>query len=288
MHREMTGVGVLRSPADIVANIAGRAERFDTECGDGTMVWRRWGNGPPVLLLHGAHGAWTHWIRNIEQLAARRTVWIPDLPGYGESAVPPRIDGHSIAAVLSAGVAQLISRTPVDVVAFSLGGVLGAHLAVQVPALVRRLILVDTGGLGTPLGLFRTVSVKGLKGDALLNAYRNNLLGLMLHDPESADELALMLQAVNVPRGRISPNALIMPDKLLVLLPHISAQIDAIWGEYDVPHPDLLLQRSILRRFQPRVDFRIVPEAGHWSMYERAGLFNETLSELLDSDLRCG
>ena len=38
----------------------------------GRMVWHRWGeelgqaarDQPPVVLLHGGSGSWTHWVRN--------------------------------------------------------------------------------------------------------------------------------------------------------------------------------------------------------------------------------
>jgi pimeloyl-ACP methyl ester carboxylesterase len=29
------------------------------------VVWRSWGSGPPLLLLHGLHGSWMHWVRNV-------------------------------------------------------------------------------------------------------------------------------------------------------------------------------------------------------------------------------
>ena len=56
-------------PPAIVADFECRARRFETPCGNGSLVWRTWGSGPPVLLAHGGHGAWSHWIRNIDALA---------------------------------------------------------------------------------------------------------------------------------------------------------------------------------------------------------------------------
>src|SRR3546814_6277896 len=48
-------------------------------CGDGQMVWRLWGEGPPLVLLHGGSGSWTHWFRNIPALARRYRVIAADL-----------------------------------------------------------------------------------------------------------------------------------------------------------------------------------------------------------------
>ena len=65
------------------------AQRTESPCGDGSMVWRSWGEGPPLVLLHGASGSWTHWIRNVLPLARHHRVLAPDMPGYGESDAPP-------------------------------------------------------------------------------------------------------------------------------------------------------------------------------------------------------
>ena len=52
------------SPEDIINRLDAFSERRDTPCGEGTMVWRAWGGGVPLVLLHGGFGSWTHWISN--------------------------------------------------------------------------------------------------------------------------------------------------------------------------------------------------------------------------------
>ena len=87
-----------------VEGVAAEAERLETRCGDGRMVWRVWGSGPPLALLHGGYGSWTHWIRNVLPLSRVFTVAAPDLPGLGESATPP--EPHS-----AEGLARIVPRS---------------------------------------------------------------------------------------------------------------------------------------------------------------------------------
>ena len=270
------------SPAEILADFERRAQRFETPCGDGAMVWRAWGSGPPLLVIHGAHGAWSHWVRNIDALAASRTVWAIDLPGNGDSAMPTREDFAAISEAIGDGLRALVGHElPIDVAGFSFGGVAAGYLAFHQPDVVRRLILIGTGGLGTPGGAIQLQRLRGLEGEERRAAQRANLLGLMLHHPDSVDELALHLQAANGPRGRLNPRSLVLPDRLLEVLPRLTVRVDAIWGEHDRPHPDPALQEAVMRRSHPDMEFHVIPGAGHWVMYERPQAFNRVLLDLL-------
>src|SRR5262249_61568135 len=76
-------------PATFVATIDAQSTRRHTRAGAGSMVWRTWAEGRPLLLLHGASGSWTHWIRNILPLAEHFQVFAPDMPGFGDSDTLP-------------------------------------------------------------------------------------------------------------------------------------------------------------------------------------------------------
>jgi haloacetate dehalogenase len=52
------------------------------------------GQGPPVLLLHGAPQSHISWRLVAPRLAASRTVVVPDLRGYGDSSKPPDGEMH--------------------------------------------------------------------------------------------------------------------------------------------------------------------------------------------------
>jgi pimeloyl-ACP methyl ester carboxylesterase len=260
-----------------------RARRFETAGMGGPVVWRTWGNGPPLLLAHGAQGAWSHWIRNIDELAETRTVWAVDLPASGDSARAEAKDHVSISATLATGLRELVGARPIDLVGFSFGGVTLAHLAAYHPELARRLILIGTGGLGTAVGKVEMKSVRKLQGEKRKEAHRFNLLGLMLH--KDVDELAIEVQESNVFRSRLDAIGLVLPDKLAAILPRVRAPYDAIWGEYDRPHPPEP-QEPVLRQIQPNMNFRVIADAGHWVMYERPDAFNQALLEMLNKPPR--
>src|SRR4026209_2249523 len=53
------------------------------------------GQGPPLLLLHGAPQSHVSWRLVAPKLAATHTVVVPDLRGYGDSSKPPDGENHA-------------------------------------------------------------------------------------------------------------------------------------------------------------------------------------------------
>lgn len=270
------------APQALLAAAESRARRVETPCGDGTMVWRVWGSGPPLVLGHGGQGAWSHWIRNIDALAARHTVIVPDLPGHGDSAMPASVDHDTISAAIAGGMRELLAPgEPADFAGFSFGGAVFTHFALRHPQRVRRVIIIGTGGLDTPHGHIDLGRVAGLEGEARRAMIKSNLLGLMLHHPATVDELAMHMLVTNGRLSRLPVVDLVIPDRVARILPDLTVPLDAIWGEFDRPHPDPALQESVMRPFQPGMDFRVIAGAGHWAMYEQPELFNAALLDML-------
>lgn len=259
-----------------------RARRIETPCGEGTMVWRVWGEGAPLVLGHGGQGTWSHWVRNIDALAAHYRVIVPDLPGHGDSAMPLAESHTAISALLAEAMPQVLGEgQQAAFVGFSFGGAVFTHFALRHPEWVERLVLVGTGGLDTPHGDIKLGKVSGLRDAEREAMMRFNLLGLMLQHPETVDDLALHMLMANGRAARLFVPHLVIPDRVVRVLGDVKVPLDAIWGEFDRPHPDPALQESVLRRFQPDMDFRVIAGAGHWAMYERAEAFNAALLDLL-------
>src|ERR1700754_498025 len=140
------------SPQATVAALEAQARLVRTPFEGGEMEWRIWGRGAPLILVHGGHGSWMHWARNILPLAERFQVIAPDLPGYGGSDMPPgEINADDLSAIAAAGLQQLLGDSEtVGFAGFSFGGVMAGHIAARMAPRVRRLILLGAGGLALP------------------------------------------------------------------------------------------------------------------------------------------
>ena len=251
-------------------------------CGAGHMVWRQWGEGRPLVLLHGASGSWTHWIRNIPGLARERRVFAADMPGYGDSDTPPEphtADG--LADLVAAGIdAVLPPPTTFDLAGFSFGGIIGGLVAARLGPRVRTLIVLGVGGLGLGAAEMRPLqrTTSTMTDDEVRGVHRENLNIVMIADGGKIDELAVSLQIENLRRSRFKSAGIPLSDVLLKALPAIQARIGAIWAEHDAfVGGQIDVRERLLRSFQPDLDFRVIPGAGHWVTYEAPDAVNTAL-----------
>jgi pimeloyl-ACP methyl ester carboxylesterase len=270
-----------------VEGVAAEAQRVETPCGGGSMVWRIWGSGPPMVLLHGGYGSWMHWIRNVLVLARQFTVIAPDLPGLGESATPPEPHtAEELAGIIIDGLATILpGGERFHLAGFSFGGVLGGHVAVLLGEQVRGFTIVGSNGLGLPRQPTELERQKpGGTVAELLAVARHNLGILMIADKNEIDDLAVYIQYTNAPRGRVRSRRFSRTDTLIRALPRVRAQLSGIWGGRDAgAYPYLDERKRVLGEIQPGLRFEIIPGAGHWVAYEAADRFNPILAEIAGS-----
>jgi pimeloyl-ACP methyl ester carboxylesterase len=273
------------APAAIVERLAAEARLTETPCGAGTMPWRSWGSGPPLLLLHGGSGSWTHWIRNIEYFARSRTVVAPDLPGLGDaSALPEPYGVNDAALALARGIDAVLGTERFDLVGFSWGcTVAGATAAMRDQA--RSLFLVGPAALGdVPWGSgMRPLRRRwrGMTEQELYGLNRDNLGRLMIGDPSRIDALSIHLQVENTRRSRFDSPRFARTSALYDALSRSRAPLKVVYGELDAPvAPEFAPRKARLLAARSDAEFEVVPAVGHWLQYEWDG-FNALLAEWL-------
>ncbi len=274
------------APEETLRRIAASARRVETPCGDGRMVWHLWGErGPALVLLHGGAGSWRHWVRNIGHFAPRYRLLVADLPGLGESAMPPSPPSMpEIAAITARGIDQILGAAePYDLVGFSFGASVGGHVGLlHGAARMRSLTMIGPGGLVPPRAPMRLERVRDKTGAERAEAHRTNLLRIMLAAPESVDPLAIAIQDWNSLHSRLDTPAIISRRPLAESLPQLAMPVNAVWGERDqLPYWGLEERIAVVRQLSPRADIHVVPVAGHWLAYEDAPAFNAYLDDRL-------
>jgi pimeloyl-ACP methyl ester carboxylesterase len=263
---------------------------------DGLRI-RYWdvGEGDPMLLLHGLGASAETWLLNVDSLASRYRVLVPDLPGSGLS---DKTGFEYTVAWLARFVVGFLDATGVEracVVGNSMGGLAAIQAALDYPDRIDHLVLVDSAGLGREIGTwFRIASLP--------------IIGKLATDPSehaAQDMLAALISNANeVPRDLAAAwvNATLAPEVVVVAREAVRAGVGAfgqretillrerlseirvptmiVWGSDDPVFPvshalsaQRLISGSILRVF-----------AGcrHCPPFERHNDFNHLLLRFLD------
>jgi pimeloyl-ACP methyl ester carboxylesterase len=260
----------------------------------GEVAYGVYGEGPPVILMHGTPSRSCIWREVVPTLAEGHTVYVYDLPGFGESE---RSEGQDVSvAAQGRGLAELIETWGLDkpqVAGHDIGGgiALRAHLLEGVP--FERIALLDAVVL-TPWG---TPSLRHVKEN--LNAYRT-----MPNDVFEAYVAARLGQATRRPmeegifeaylsqwRGVAGQTAYLRKDEALLerdtaeLEPRLGAigvPVQVVWGEEDgwLDPP----QARLLAEEIPNAEMHLIPNAGHFVMEDAPGEVAEVLTNFFSGD----
>lgn len=119
----------------------------DADVLDHRLRYLDYGEGEPIVLIHGLGGSWQWWLENIPVLGRSNRVIAVDMPGFGNSeplVAPFEFDVYT--HTLEALVDQL-ELDRVVIVGHSLGGLMATRFALEHPDRLAGLVLVDAGGI---------------------------------------------------------------------------------------------------------------------------------------------
>ncbi len=106
----------------------------------GTIYYETYGDGRPMLVLHGGYLDHRHMVSVIEPLFERRAGWkriYPDLPGHGRSDVADSVSSHDqVLGVIQHFMQEICPNRSYVVAGESRGGYLARGLIYKNPELV--------------------------------------------------------------------------------------------------------------------------------------------------------
>jgi pimeloyl-ACP methyl ester carboxylesterase len=261
------------------------------------FAYRRFGKPGAIPLVFNMHfmGTMDHWDPAVtDGFASDREVILFDNAGVSSSSgkVPgtvAQMGTNAIAFIRALGLKQ------VDVLGFSIGGLVAQEITLQAPDLVRRLVLVGTGpragenmDTGTPEGKaifgatygnpddlwlrvqFTPSEASQAKGREFIKRFR---LRTENRDPEMTQEAALAQRAAIGEWG---------------------AKRDGAWDYLkEIKQPTLVVNGSsdviistvnsfILQQHLPNAQLIIYPDSAHGSLFQYPALFVHHVSTFLD------
>lgn len=247
------------------------------------------GTGPPLVILHGLFGSARNWQSHARTLATRYRVIAVDQRNHGRSPHAATHDYLALAADLH-GLLDALALPPVILLGHSMGGKAAMTFALQAPARVAKLVVVDIGPFA--YADTHTPIIAALEALPLATLTRRQ-------DAETALAAAVPDPAI---RGFLLQNLVLAGDgaRWRLNLPALRANMPALVGalpvaptaHYEGPahfirggRSDRVRDADVprLRAQFPAASVHTVENGGHWPHAEAPAAFSACLAAALAS-----
>ena len=235
----------------------------------------RKGAGEPLVLVHGIGHRWQAWTPVLDRLAAHHDVIAVDLPGFGESPVPPGGMPRGMPATV-AMMAEYFAAEGLDrphVAGYSLGGAIALELAVA--GQVRSATAFSPAGFFTEPERRRTLATLGMmrastffpapliRQSMRIAAFRAYCYAPLLAYPRRLDYQRAVEDALALRRGRgFRPVARSSRGYRFAGAPYVPVAV--AWGAKDRILPPHQAERA--RQLLPEARHVALPACGHVPM----------------------
>ena len=237
-------------------------------------------NGAPVVLVHGLGGRAEEWLDIAPALIkAGYRVYLPDLPGYGQSDKPADFS-YSVAdeAEAVAGFLNALNLKQVALGGISMGGAIVQHVAAKHPERVQRLMLFDAAGIDEQPDW----DTRLFTPETPFEVSELNVL-LDPHPRRVPDFVARDIIRITKKNGWVIRRALASMmtgnDATDTLLPQLKMPVLIVWGVEDKIMP--LHQGDKMHSLVPQSELEIFPGCGHLTPYQCADQVGPYVVEFL-------
>lgn len=241
------------------------------------------GSGDPALLIHGLGGSIESWTNNLPELEKSMRVIALDLPGFGLSDKPKMSYTIRFYRDFLARFLKELNLNQVSVVGSSLGGHVAAEMAIGMPDLVKRLVMISPPGAlpssfkGTP-ALRRYAKVINAKSVEQVK----KALQAVDNKPVDDSYAQIVFQKMSMPGARDAFVSALMGSarapRLNSRLNRIKAPAMLLWGK-----DDIMIPARFVEPFMNMKNCRIVmlEHCGHRPHVDRPALFNKLVADFL-------
>ena len=262
------------------------------------LFFRKYGNGPPLVILHGLYGSSDNWVTIAKNLSDSFSVYLPDMRNHGQS---PHSEVHDYDSMRD-DVYELVNDLKLKKIflaGHSMGGKTAISFALKWPEMLNGLLIADISPFSdeslnhSAYSQHFTILSSMLAFDLNKISSRNEAETLMKEKIPSEKIRGLILKNLQ----RTSENTFIWKVNAGSLLKNLDKIMEGIKRKKDfnqqifgfpvffmrggdsdyIPKEDF---RDILHVF-PAADIIEVPRAGHWIHVDRPDEVIRNLKKLL-------
>ncbi|OFX84336.1 MAG: hypothetical protein A2W99_01040 [Bacteroidetes bacterium GWF2_33_16] len=263
------------------------------------LFFRKLGQGPPLIIIHGLYGSSDNWVTIGKKLADKFEVYIIDQRNHGQS---PHSPDHNYF-LLKEDLKDFMDQQSIEraiILGHSMGGKTAMFFSSDYPERITNLIVVDI----SPLSYFTTNSIQLLQHTAILDSMNKidfskilsrNRIDEILSDSIPQKYIRQFLLK-NIKRSK--DNKLYWGINIPVLYEKLPEIIDGLKEEdfkggrtiagFPVlfikgENSDYILEKDItaIKKIYPFAEIETIPNAGHWLHAEQPELFLQILLKFL-------
>ncbi len=264
------------------------------------LFYRKFGEGPPLIILHGLYGSSDNWVSIAKKIGDSFTVYLPDQRNHGQS---PHSDIHDYNSMRD-DLFEMVSELRIKrffLAGHSMGGKTAVAFAVKWPEMIYGLLIADISPFINEdtrkqvytqhLTILKTI----LSIDLSKVRARNEAEALLSEKIPSEKVRGFILKNLQRNAGDIFTwklNALSLSDNLDKIMEGIVLKADSTEPVTGFPviflkggNSNYLAESDAagIRKVFPAAEFIVIQGAGHWIHADKPDDVIKYLRKLLDT-----
>jgi esterase len=259
------------------------------------LFFRKYGEGPPLIILHGLYGSSDNWVSIGRKLAKNFEVFLIDQRNHGKS---PHSAAHNYQ-LLKDDLLDFMNVQSIEkaiIIGHSMGGKVAMFFAADYPERISHLIVADI----SPRSYKTTNSSQLLAHNTIIKAmYNMDFYGITSR--EDIDEIL----AKSIPEPRIrqfllknikrskeneyswSLNIKTIKNELVHIMDGLNENQQEITGFPILflkgENSDYILKNDeiIIEKIFPYADLETIPNSGHWMHAEQPEIFIKKITDFI-------
>jgi len=235
------------------------------------LFYRHFGEGPPLIILHGLYGMSDNWVTLARRMAEKFEVFIPDMRNHGQSPHSPTHNYPAMADDVLDFISEHKIKKPI-ILGHSMGGKVAMLVATENQEMTERLIVIDIAPKAYDLKNIHLDILKAMQSVDFTKVTNRNEVEEIINEQITDPRIRLFIQKNLFRRER---NAFGWRVNLQAIHDNLDLVADgpALEGVYEKPalfvrggQSDYILDADfpLIRKFFPVSLIRTIENAGHW------------------------